>query len=91
MENRRQEFIKSTEKFIRDILAELPAREARILRSLYGIDYDGRQTLREVGDSLNISHERVRQLRDQALNKLKNSRYKHLLRENLDAQIEAAC
>jgi RNA polymerase primary sigma factor len=81
--------IKSTEEFIRDMLTEIPEREARILRGLFGIGFEKPQTLREVGEGLNISHERVRQLRGQALRRLKNCKFKNLLREKLEAQIEA--
>jgi RNA polymerase primary sigma factor len=81
--------IKSTEKFIRDMLAEIPERESRILRGLFGIGFEKPQTLRVVGEGLNISHERVRQLRDQALRRLKKCKFKNLLREKLEAQIEA--
>ena len=81
--------IKSTEKFTRDLLAEIPKREARVLRELFGIGFEKSLTLREVGENMGISHERVRQLRDQALGRLKKGRFKEILREKLEAQIEA--
>lgn len=81
--------ITEVERFTRDLLAELPEREAKVLKGLYGIGFEAPQTLREVGENLNISHERVRQLRDQALKRLKKSKFKSLLREKFDGYIEA--
>ena len=42
-----------------------------------------------MGDSLKISHERVRQLRDQALRRIKKARNKEVLREKYEAYISA--
>ncbi len=81
--------ISSVETFTRELLAELPEREAKVLKGLYGIGFEAPQTLREVGESLNISHERVRQLRDQALRRLKKSKFKDVLREKFEGYIEA--
>ncbi|MBO7131582.1 MAG: sigma-70 family RNA polymerase sigma factor [Fibrobacterales bacterium] len=55
----------------RDLLAELPEREAKVIAGIYGINQESPQTLREVGESMGISHERVRQLRDQALRRIR--------------------
>ncbi|MFC1586202.1 RNA polymerase sigma factor RpoD/SigA [Fibrobacterota bacterium] len=82
--------IKATENFIRNLLAEVPEREAKILSELFGLGFEKPRTLREVGEGLNISHERVRQLRDQALRRLKNCKFKEILREKMEAQIETA-
>ncbi|MFC1585018.1 RNA polymerase sigma factor RpoD/SigA [Fibrobacterota bacterium] len=82
--------INSVELFTRELLAELPEREAKVLKGLYGIGFEAPQTLREVGESLNISHERVRQLRDQALRRLKKSKFKEILREKFEGYIEAS-
>ena len=52
-------------------LDELPEREKDIIKLRYGL-YDGRpRTLREIGDKYGISKERVRQLENNILNKLK--------------------
>ena len=55
----------------RALLAELPEREAKVIAGIYGINQESPQTLREVGESMGISHERVRQLRDQALRRIR--------------------
>ena len=52
----------------------LPHQRAAILRRIAdGMDQNAPLTLREVGIDLNISHERVRQLRDQALRRIRLS------------------
>ncbi len=52
-------------------LDELPEREKDIIKLRYGL-YDGRpRTLREIGEKYGISKERVRQLENNILNKLK--------------------
>jgi RNA polymerase primary sigma factor len=62
-----------TGELVRVILSELPEREAQVITGLFGMDQNAPQTLREVGMGLNISHERVRQLRDQALRRMRDS------------------
>jgi len=59
-----------TMSFVKSLLARLPAIESRILIGLFGIDADGKMTLRELADDLSISHERVRQLKNQALHRI---------------------
>jgi len=54
-----------------DQLAELPEREAEILRLRFGVDQDHAWTLEEVKTRLGISRERVRQLQNQALERLR--------------------
>ena len=60
-------------ELVREILSELPEREAQVINGLFGMDQNAPLTLREVGQDLNISHERVRQLRDQALQRIRLS------------------
>jgi RNA polymerase primary sigma factor len=52
-------------------LGTLPAREARILRLYFGLGGLGEHTLEEIGDLFGITRERVRQLRDRALRRLR--------------------
>jgi RNA polymerase primary sigma factor len=60
-------------ELVRELLSELPEREAQVINGLFGMDQNAPLTLREVGQDLNISHERVRQLRDQALQRIRLS------------------
>lgn len=62
-----------TGDLVREMLSELPVREAQVITGLFGMDQNAPLTLREVGIDLNISHERVRQLRDQALRRIRLS------------------
>ena len=56
-----------------EILAGLSARERDVLRLRFGLD-DGRQrTLEEVGQLFGVTRERIRQIKDQALRKLRES------------------
>jgi RNA polymerase primary sigma factor len=81
--------ISKMEQITQVILGELPPREAEVIRGLFGIDHDSPRNLREVGESLNISHERVRQLRDQALKRIRRSTRRHGLREKFDGYLTA--
>jgi RNA polymerase sigma factor (sigma-70 family) len=57
----------------RRILAQLGDREQHILRRRFGIDSDGEEvTLREIGEELGLSRERIRQLEAIALDKLRD-------------------
>ena len=52
-------------------LATLNARDARVLRLYFGLDGGTEHTLEEIGNLFGITRERVRQLRDRALKKLR--------------------
>ena len=54
-------------------LGNLSATEERVLRMRFGIDTDDAMTLKEIGDQMNLSRERIRQIEAQALNKLRRS------------------
>jgi len=81
--------IQAIENGVRKILKALPEREYNVLAGIYGIGLSGPQTLREVGESMSISHERVRQLRDQALKRITHTVTKEYLKENLEALARA--
>jgi RNA polymerase primary sigma factor len=51
-------------------LEELDEREAAVVRMRFGLDPYSPMTLREVGETLGLTRERVRQLENQALLKL---------------------
>ena len=56
---------------IEGALATLPARDAKVLRLYFGLDGGREHTLEEIGGMLGVTRERVRQLRDRALKRLR--------------------
>ncbi len=56
---------------VRRLLGTLTAMEARILRWRFGLDDEDELTLKEIGDKYNLSRERIRQLQEQALGKIR--------------------
>ena len=68
---------------LQQALDKLPPREAQILRLRYGLA-DGRvYTLEEVGQTIGVTRERVRQLEAQAINRLRQSSAHVILRDYL--------
>ncbi|MGH7556535.1 MAG: sigma-70 family RNA polymerase sigma factor [Gemmatimonadota bacterium] len=65
---------------IQDSLDSLKPREAKILKLYYGLDGNEAMTLEEIGSVLGITRERVRQIKEKALNRLRHiSRARALL------------
>ncbi|KAA3643446.1 MAG: RNA polymerase subunit sigma [Chloroflexi bacterium] len=62
-----------------EILQELPPREGRILQLRYGLTGGRTHTLREVGDKMGVTRERVRQIEANALRRLRKPAYRHQL------------
>jgi RNA polymerase primary sigma factor len=56
-----------------DALADLPERERAVLELRFGLGDDQPKTLREIGELLGLSRERVRQIESRALNQLRRS------------------
>jgi RNA polymerase primary sigma factor len=63
----------SFEETLKKALAKLSEKERQILSMRFGLEDDNPLTLREIGEQLGISRERVRQIENQALAKLKRS------------------
>jgi RNA polymerase nonessential primary-like sigma factor len=59
------------ETSINEQLAQLTARQQEVLKRRYGLDGYEAATLKEIGQSIGITRERVRQLRDRALKRLR--------------------
>lgn len=56
---------------VRKLVENLPAREARILRLRFGLDSGQEQTLEAIGRKLKLTRERIRQVQNLALQKLR--------------------
>lgn len=69
---------------IDEMLRELPAREARILRMRYGLDGYEPHTLTQVGQAFRLSRERVRQIEKVALKRLSHPKLGGHLRHYLN-------
>jgi RNA polymerase primary sigma factor len=65
------------------ILTDLTPREARVLRMRFGLNGDHAHTLKEVGEKIGVTRERVRQIEGKALRKLRHPRHSRLLRDYL--------
>ncbi|NGZ11321.1 MAG: sigma-70 family RNA polymerase sigma factor [Nitrospira sp. LK70] len=60
------------------ILSTLTPREQTVIRLRFGIGYDEASTLEQVGQSLSVTRERIRQIEAKALKKLKTPGIKEL-------------
>ena len=58
---------------VRVQLQQLRPIEADILRQRFGLDTDEEQTLKEIGEKYHLSRERIRQLQEQALAKMRRA------------------
>ncbi|MBI1808262.1 MAG: RNA polymerase sigma factor RpoD/SigA [Gemmatimonadetes bacterium] len=67
-----QTFEKALTESIHQALAGLKEREAKILRLYFGLDESEPMTLEEIGAVLNITRERVRQIKEKALSRLRH-------------------
>ena len=70
----------SLEETVAHCLETLNKRECRILRRYYGLDGQPPMTLEEIGEGMGLTRERIRQIRDHALDKLRD-RYGEVLVE----------
>jgi len=62
-----------TSRLLHEAINELPDRERRVILYMAGLDETSDpMSLRDVGDLMDISHERVRQIRTKALSRLKS-------------------
>jgi RNA polymerase primary sigma factor len=58
---------------VQELLRELRPIEADILRQRFGLGTEQELTLKEIGDKYNLSRERIRQLQEQALAKMRRA------------------
>ena len=58
-------------ELVKEVLATLDARESRILAMRFGLDNGRPKTLEQVGARLGVTRERIRQIQEQALQKMR--------------------
>lgn len=68
-----QTFDHALESVVEQALSTLKHREAKVLRLYYGLDGQDAMTLEEIGGNLGITRERVRQIKDRALVRLRHA------------------
>jgi RNA polymerase primary sigma factor len=64
----------SLKKEISNALRFLTEREANVIKLSFGIDADNSATLEEIGERFNLTRERIRQIKEKALIKLRESK-----------------
>ena len=62
---------KTVTRMLREMIKTLDHREATILRARFGLDGGPQKTLEEVGAKFGVTRERVRQIQNIALKKLR--------------------
>jgi RNA polymerase primary sigma factor len=70
----------SLNKEISGLVKKLKEREALVLTEYYGLGEDDPKTLEQIGKILNLSSERVRQIKERALQRLRKSTKSQLLK-----------
>lgn len=68
-------------KQVDEVLQTLSPREERVIRLRFGIDDGFHRTLEEVGNIFNVTRERIRQIEDKALKKLRHPTRASVLQE----------
>jgi len=68
---------------LEQVLETLTPREARILRLRFGLQDGHSYTLKEVGEKFGLTRERIRQIQNEALRRLRHPRRARLLRDYL--------
>lgn len=71
-------------KQVDEILKTLTDREQRVIRLRFGIDDGHHRTLEEVGHIFNVTRERIRQIEDKALRKLRHPSRSYILRQFIE-------
>jgi RNA polymerase primary sigma factor len=80
-----QQIVKSSvERQVREMIAGLEDKEARVLRLRFGLEGKSPQTLQKIGNTLHLTRERVRQIEQRAIRKLAQSQKLQQLRGYLN-------
>lgn len=69
---------------VKTSLSTLDPRESQVIKYYYGIEREDSMTLEEIGDRLNLTRERVRQIRNKAISRLRHISRSRVLRPYLE-------
>jgi len=73
----------SLKQEIRRALSTLTERESEVIKLYFGLEDEHPLTLEEIGEKMALTRERVRQIKEKAVKKLKNKYRNHLLKSYL--------
>ncbi len=69
---------------LHDVLDRLTPREAEVIKAYFGLDGENKMTLTEIGEKYGLTRERVRQIKERALRRLRKSAMSKKLEAYLD-------
>lgn len=78
----RQVQVRSRNEALERALGGLPDREAEILRLYYGLGHERSLTLEEIGGRFGLTRERIRQLKERALSRLRDQEHAPMLMDH---------
>lgn len=90
IENPEQEHLRNGLK--REVLVAIEAltpREAEVLKLYFGLDGEDEMTLEQIGGRFNLTRERVRQIKERALERLRHAKRSKPLRETEKAYVQS--
>lgn len=70
-------------KEVENVLSNLDEREAEVIRLSFGIGNNHKATLEEIGERFNLTRERIRQIKEKALRKLRSEKRSGRLKDYL--------
>ena len=68
---------------INSVLSLLPEREAEVIKLYFGLEGENSLTLEEIGDKFNLTRERVRQIKEKAIRRLRHNSKSKILKSYL--------
>jgi len=73
----------SLKEEIKSVLSILPDREAEVIKLYFGLEGEYAMTLEEIGEKFNLTRERVRQIKEKAIRKLRHNSKSKVLKSYL--------
>jgi RNA polymerase primary sigma factor len=68
---------------IKNVLAILPEREAEVIRLYFGLSEESSMTLEEIGEKFHLTRERVRQIKEKAIRRIRHNSKSKVLKSYL--------